>query len=156
MGALSLDASSGVISPAMLILYDATIDCSSELREVYEWAYGDFQLDDNGRRVLDDDHLPIPINPIRFPFQHGTVTNFGSRTILSTPRWGQGDFRLDELAKSTMSRVSKGNKELYQVTGLSWRLLRQNVDIEHAAVQFTVSKWSAEHLPNQKLAVIGE
>lgn len=139
----------------MIILYDATIDCAKEQREVYEWAFGDYEVDDDGNRVLNDRRLPIPINPIKFPLQHCTVTHFGSRITVSIKRPGAPDFRLDEIAKAPApKRVSKGNKEIYQIGGVSNRLLRQNVDVEHALVDFTVTRWSAQHLPNQKLQVL--
>jgi hypothetical protein len=140
----------------MITLYDATIDCDAELRKVYEWAYGEFETDENGERTLDDKRLPTPINPLRFPLQRCQVTHFGGRIVISIPKPERGSFfRIDELAKCPApKRVSKGNKEIYQISGVSDRLLRQNVEIEHALVNFTVTKWSAEHLPNQKLQMI--
>lgn len=134
----------------MIILYDATIDCPGELRPVYEWAFGDFERDDDDNFVLDDRQLKTPINRIRFPLPHTTITQFGSRIVISVPR-PSGDFRIDELSKATATRASKGSKEIYTLNGLSDRLLRQNVDLEEAAVTFTVTRWSAQHLPNQKL-----
>lgn len=142
----------------MLILYDATIDTDKDTREVYEWALGEFETDSKGNRVLDDNKLPIPINPLRFPLQHCTITHAGSATIISIPRNnGTADFRIDRIAKSAQpKRLPKGNKEIYTFGGVSERLLRQNVAIEGAAVNFTVTKWRAEHAPNQRLQVVDE
>lgn len=141
----------------MLILYDATIDCPREQRDVYEWAYGDFETDDEGKRILDDDKLPIPINPIRFPLRGTTIIHNGSRTIISIPRGGGADFRIDELSKSAEpKRASKGAKDVYNLGGISDRLLRQNIELDTAHVTFTVTNWRAEHLPNQKLEILPE
>lgn len=140
----------------MLILYDATIDCDSDTRKVYEWVRGEFETNGDGERVLDDG-LPKPINPIKFPLQHCTITHFGSRLTISVPAPGNAQFRIDELGKAAApKRATKGNKEIFTFGGLSTRLLRQNVDLEDASVAFTVTKWSAQHLPNQKLELIGE
>ena len=141
----------------MLILYDATIDCSDEQAQMYEWAYGDFQRDSDGALVLDDQNLPIPINPIKFPLTGCTVFHSGGRTVISRPREGVADFRIDELAKSTEpKRAPKGRKDIYQINGISMRMIKQEVDAEGASVQFVVTKWRAEHLPNQKLQVHDE
>lgn len=141
----------------MLTLYNATVDCDKELAEVYEWARGEYQLDDQGNRVLDDNKLPIPVNPIRFPLRGCLITNTGNRTVISVPTVEGPNFRLDELIKSPEpKKQTKGRKDIYTITGASTRLARQNVAMEHAQVMFNISDWDAEHLPNQRLGVVGE
>lgn len=133
-----------------LILPAATIDCDAELQDVYEWALAEFQVDDDGRPVLDDGKM-IPINPLSFPLSNVMVAINGSRATLSLPRVGKANCVLDKLmnvpepkavkqpASKTRRRGESQADEVYLLTGVSERLLKKGILAEDATVTFTVS-----------------
>lgn len=129
-----------------LTLPSATVDTDDDTAPTYRWALGEYKTDADGMPVREIDGKLIPINPLEFPLHNAMVVWNGSRATISLPRAGKANLVLDKLLrapepKKTSKRGGRGkpDEDQYTFTGVSERLLKMNIQPEHATVTFTVT-----------------